>query len=137
MQSGVMMEPEVVGETPEEKEMRILKIIQSQREQRLKPKEAARLLAENERLRFGCDECKNEWVKTKPEGYVVRSGDGTNFFVLTEDEDGMRSYIYCPQCGGHKRIQLLPPKKKQSSRPQLAKKPHHQEIEDTYMEPSE
>jgi Zn finger protein HypA/HybF involved in hydrogenase expression len=71
-------------------------------------KEAERLLNERERLKFYCENCKNVWTQWKPEGYVVRSGDNTNFFIhIGEPDDSIRTYIQCPECKGTKKIRRM------------------------------
>lgn len=97
-------------ESIEAKEERILNIIIKQKNQpSFNQKEALRLLAEKERLRFHCDHCDHEWMKMRPDEHVVRSADGTNFYIcMGDDEDGIRTYIYCPSCGKHDKIRRRP-----------------------------
>jgi hypothetical protein len=122
-------------ETAEEKEARLLSEIRSKRGPIINPKEMTKLLTERERLRFECGNCRFEWTKICPDGYTVRSGDGTNFFVPIGREDGIRTYIYCPNCRGCKSIRRLPVIKL-SSHPQGPKKALPEMYDDPFTEPS-
>ena len=98
----------------------------------LNQKELERLLLEREKLKFHCDNCKNEWTQYRPVGYAVRSGDDTNFFVMIGNENSsIRVPVKCPDCRKTSKIRRLAVAKISSSPPQKRPMPMRDSFEET------
>jgi Zn finger protein HypA/HybF involved in hydrogenase expression len=109
MEEGTIPEEEEI--VPEEEIQKLTEIfLRSEKKAGFNQKEATRLLNERERLKFYCEGCSCGWTQWRPIGYAVRSGDDTNFFIPIEGEpaeDGIRTYVRCPECGKTKKIRRM------------------------------
>jgi hypothetical protein len=68
-----------------------------------------KLIDEDETLRFHCDNCKKEWVETRPTNTWIRSGNGTNYYIPMMHEEGPHIPIICKKCGKTDKIRRVPP----------------------------
>jgi len=68
-----------------------------------------KLIDEDETLRFHCDNCKKEWVETRPKDKWIRSGKESNHYVPMMNEDGPRTPIPCKHCGKTDKIRRIGP----------------------------
>lgn len=68
-----------------------------------------KILDEDEKLRFHCDNCKKEWVEMRPKDKWIRSGNGTNYYIPAMNEEGAHTPIICPKCKKTDKIRRVPP----------------------------
>ena len=68
-----------------------------------------KLIDEDETLRFHCDNCKKEWVETRPKDKWIRSGKESNHYVPMMNEDGPRTPIACKHCSKTDKIRRMAP----------------------------